>query len=359
MRLVQLLDTFAYGDAIGNSAVAIQALARSWDWEADIVARSLDPRVRHLGLLADSYPFRPARDGVLLFHHSIGTPLVARLKRLPGKKLMVYHNVTPASFFSGINPAYERLAAQGRSQLKTLKALVEGTISDSSFNMAELEALGYRNNRVIPILLDVGRRDDTKPDPDTLRRFGDGRTNWVFVGRLAANKCQHDVVRAFAHYFHAINPLSRLILVGHGAGMDVYVRRLQGLAMELGVARAVVFTGHVTDEQLVAYYRSAHLFVCMSEHEGFCVPLAEAMHFGVPILAYAAGSIPETLGGSGILIRSKEPALVAETANAVLEDETLTARIVARQRERLARLHPAEVGKLWEEALRQPAGLPG
>ena len=351
MRLVQLLDTFAYGDAIGNNAQAIGDLARSWGWESHIVARSIDPRVANIGVKAESFAFGDSPDNITLFHHSIGTSLVSRLKRLPGRKVMVYHNVTPSKYFAGVNPVLERLAAEGRRQLGTLKTLVEATISDSTFNMAELEALGFTNNRVIPILLDLKRRDETQADPGVVRLFEDGRTNWLFVGRLAVNKCQDDVMRVFAHYHHAIDPESRLILVGHGAGVESYAARLRTLAMQLGISRAVVFTWHVTDEQLVAYYKTAHIFVCMSEHEGFCVPLIEAMHFGLPVLAYAAGSIPETLGGSGILVRAKDPAILAETAHAVLEDETLKVKIINRQRERLARLEPAVVSQLWREAL--------
>lgn len=358
MHVVQLLDTFAHGDAIGNDVMAIQDLIRSWGWSSSIVARSLAPGADDSAILADRFDFSKVKDGITLFHHSIGTALIKTLRKIPGKRLLVYHNVTPSHYFKNVNPLLERLAASGRAQLRAIKPLVHGSISDSHFNKEDLTALGFEDNTVIPILVDLGWLDRIEADRGVLNRYGKGTTaNWMFVGRLAPNKRQDDAMRVFARYHHAINSDSRLILVGHGAGMEVYVQKLQALALQLGISRAVVFSGHVSASQLVAYYRVGHLFACMSDHEGFCVPLLESMHFGMPILAHAAGAVPETLGGTGILAKTKDPVILAEMANLVLEDSELSLRLVARQKDRLKAYSAEIIGEMWRERLGAPVPL--
>ncbi len=349
MRIVQLLESFAPGDAISNSVTALARLARAGGWQADVVAAHVHPRVADQAVPFAQYRWAGVAAGdLVLFHHSIGTPLVRRLRRLPGRKVLVYHNVTPAHFFAGVNAGVERAARQGRRQLRELKRVgFTATVSDSSFNRAELEELGFARNHVVPILLDFDRLASTAPDPRLAATLDDGAVNWVFVGRLAPNKRQDDLIAVFAHYQRHVNPRSRLLLVGTGAGMESYASKLEVRANELGIREHVMFLGLVSLAQLVACYRAAHVFVGMSEHEGFCVPLAESMLFDVPIVAYAAASVPETLGGAGILVRSKDPAIVSAIAHLAATDATLRQKLLATQRSRLSGLSPERVGSAW------------
>jgi len=170
-------------------------------------------------------------------------------------------------------------------------------LADSTYNALELTDEGYPDTAVVPILIDFADYD-AAPDAATLtrlrRRAEGGGAQWLFVGRVAANKCQHDVVAAFAAYRELFDRNARLSIVG-GRTLLLYARALERLADELGVAGAVDFTDNLTFPQLLAQYRSADVFVSLSEHEGFCVPLVEAMHFGVPTVAFASTAVPETV----------------------------------------------------------------
>ncbi len=357
MRIVQVLDTLAPGDAIGNDVMALVRLFGSWGWDADIAVRSTDPRVSHLATRFDDYDWESlGPEDLTIFHHSIGTSLVDKLACVRGRRILLYHNITPSHFFAGINPEVEKQAGLGRQQLSKLKELdFEATVSDSSFNMADLAQVGFTNNHVIPIFMDLEGLRAVTPDPQVLSCYGDRRTTWLFVGRVAPNKRQDDLIRVFEHYQRCIDPGSRLLLVGGGGNMEVYVDRLGRLIEQLELSGNVVLSGQVSPEQLVAYFRCASVFVCMSDHEGFCVPLAESMYFDIPIVAYAAGSIPETLGGAGILVRAKEPAIVSEIVHLAVTDEALRDRLIARQRQRLADFEPAIIGLKWQALLSELA----
>ena len=358
MRIVQLLESFAPGDAISNSVTALARLCRTAGKQADVVAAHVHPRVGDVAVPFGQYRWAEVGPGdLLLFHHSIGTELVSRLPRLPGCKVLVYHNVTPAHYFAGVNAGVEREARKGRRQLRQLRRMdFIATVSDSRFNRAELEDLGFAGNHVVPILLEPDRLAATSPDPRLLSALDDGTVNWLFVGRLAPNKRQDDLIAVFAHYQRHVNPRSRLLLVGSGSGMEPYTRRLEVQVNDLKIRDHVMFLGRVSLPQLVACYRSAHVFVGMSEHEGFCVPLAESMLFDVPIVAFAAGSVPETLGGAGILVRSKDPAIVSEIAHLAATDAPLRQKLLAAQRSRLSALSSDKVGKTWLELLENLSG---
>jgi glycosyltransferase involved in cell wall biosynthesis len=203
---------------------------------------------------------------------------------------------------------------------------------------------------VLPVVLDLAVYDRA-PSPVVERMFRDGRRNLLFVGRIIPNKRIDDLIRAFAVYQRRCEPRSRLLLVGEHKGFEGYLDRLSALARELHLEQ-VVFTGHVDDEDLIAYYRVADAFLCLSEHEGFCVPLVEAMYFGVPVLAYAAGAVAETLRGGGVLLQDKAPELVAELVDRVIRDGALRASLLASQRRAVDALRATDFGALLHERLR-------
>ena len=182
------------------------------------------------------------------------------------------------------------------------------------------------------------------------RLYDDGRTNVLFVGRVIPNKKIDDLVRSFAFFQKWVRPRSRLLLVGDHRGFERYFDRLQELVSELRVDE-VVFTGHVDDDELYAYYRLADAFLCLSEHEGFCVPLQEAMHFGLPVIAYDAGAVRETLRGGGILLQDKGPEVVAEVLDRVTRGTDLRRAVLASQAKAVAAIRATDFGALLRERL--------
>ena len=229
--------------------------------------------------------------------------------------MVIYHNITPAHFFLGFHPHLAGLCHHGRRELAAFAPRTELALGDSEFNRRELEQAGFARTGVLPIVLDLALYE--RPPSAVVRRlYDDGRTNVLFVGRIIPNKKIDDLIRSFAFFQRFVKPHSRLLLVGDHRGFERYLDRLQELVRELRVDE-VVFTGQVDDDELYAYYRLADVFLCLSEHEGFGVPLQEAMLFGVPVVAYDAGAVRETLRGGGLLLKDKSPELVAELLDRV------------------------------------------
>ena len=232
-----------------------------------------------------------------------------------------------------INPATAQALAQGREQAASLADAALVNLADSAYNAAELRSWGYADPQVFPLLLDFEKLDAT-PDRGVIRRFSDGKVNILFVGRCAPNKKIEDVLTAFAFFQKAVEPESRLILAGSFAGTERYQRLLALMSRDLKL-REVVFAGAIPQPELNACYRCAQVFLCMSEHEGFCIPLMEAMAHRVPVLALAAAAVPETLGGAGVLFSDRAFEAVAEMMGHLVRDEALKHSILKRQDERL------------------------
>jgi glycosyltransferase involved in cell wall biosynthesis len=224
-------------------------------------------------------------------------------------------------------------------------------LGDSEFNRAELEAIGFHPTGVLPLMIDP-RRLDIAPSPVILDMFDDDKTNFLFVGRVIPNKCFHDLIKVFAFYQRFIDSNCRLLLVGEWVGFEKYYEALVRMVDDLRL-KDVVFTGHVEDDDLAAYYRLADLFMCLSEHEGYCVPLIEAFRFGLPVMAADAGAVPETLGGAGVLIREKRIDEIALMAYAIVTDDSLSQKIVAAQDAVLERMDERDEGELLRGFVRE------
>jgi glycosyltransferase involved in cell wall biosynthesis len=262
----------------------------------------------------------------------------------------IYHNITPAPFFLGFHPHLAGLCHHGRRELAAFAPRTELALGDSEYNRRELEAAGFHKTGVLPIVLDLGLFD--RPASPVVRRlYDDGRTNILFVGRIIPNKRIEDLVRVFAAYQRWVDPRSRLLLVGDHRGFERYFDRLRELVSELRLDE-VVFTGQVDDDELYAYYRDADVFLCLSEHEGFCVPLQEAMHFGVPVVALDAGAVRETLHGGGVLLSDKRPAEVAELLGRLRQDEGLRREVLATQERAMSKVRATDFGSLLLDRLR-------
>jgi len=348
-RVHQLLATLSPGDAIGNQALALQRQLRGAGFESDIFAETAHPRVAHLARRLREYHEVSAPDTVCLFHFAVGSAAGPLVLDAPDRLVIVYHNITPAGYFLGFQNHVVGLCYHARRSLPAFASRAELALGVSEFNRHELEQAGFRRTGVLPLEpdLDASRR----PASRVVRRlFGDGRTNILFVGRIIPNKRIDDLIRAFAVYQRHLDRRSRLLLVGDSAGCPHYHTRLLQMTRQLGVSD-VVFAGHVDDDELRAYYSVSHVFLCLSEHEGFCVPLLEAMAFGLPVLAYDAGAVGETLGGGGVLLKDKRPELVAELLDELRPGAALRASVLASQERRLSAVRATDYGVLLLERL--------
>ncbi len=338
MRAIhQLVAGYANGDAISNEVRVFRDLFRSWGFESHIYSeqKRILPELRGEArdLAASREDFRP--DGIVLLHLSMGSDVNDWFPTLPGRKAILYHNITPPEYFRGVQEQTAHLLARGRQQAKALAGTAEVVMADSRFNAEEIAAMGHANPQVLPLMLDFSLLRG-KPDRGIQRRYRDGMANLLFVGRCAPNKRIEDLLNAFYYFQNYVQPASRLIHVGSTAGMEQYHALLLTRVRELQL-KNVEIAGAATQSELLAYYSVARAFLCLSDHEGFCIPLLEAMTHDVPVVAYAAGAVPETLDGAGVLLRDKRFDLIAETLGRVTEDDALRKAILRGQRERLTR----------------------
>ena len=336
MRICQLLPTLSRGDAIGNEAVAIREMLQTVGYEAGIYAERVDPRLPEgTGYTYDRMPAL-AQEDILLYHLSTGSRLNRLMPAFGGRKVIRYHNITPPEFFKPYSPRAYKLGKRGYEEMRFLAGRAERVIAVSGYNRDQLRENGYTCPiDVCPILIPYTDYD-REPDPAIMAESREtGLTNLLFVGRITPNKKQEDVIRAFYCYRKRYNVQSRLILAGNPAGMQRYDERLKAYVSELGLDGSVVFTGHTSFPELLARYRTADVFVCMSEHEGFCVPMLEAMHFGKPIVAYRAAAIPDTVGKGALLLDTKDPETAAAAIHRVLNDRDLRNALLVEQQKQL------------------------
>ncbi len=347
MRIDQWVPALHRGDAIGDSARLMRDAFRRWGHEADVHALELDADLEGDGVRWTGAGGSPS-DTVIL-HYALPSPLTGALGAHPGRRLLVHHNITPGSFFAEWDPEMARICDLGRRELPSLRDVVHLGLGDSEYNRQELEDAGFAKTAVLPIYLDFERYREP-PDPVLGRMLADGRTNILFVGRVAPNKRHDQLLRLAACWKRYISPDLRLVLVGKGPRTRGYADALQSLQYELGFTGAeVLFTGHVTHRELLACYKAAHVFVSMSEHEGFGVPLVEAMLMDVPILARRCAAVPHTLGAAGVQFDDEPLDELAEMAYRLATDRPLREGVLAGQRRRRAAFAPAAV----EAALRQ------
>ena len=335
-RVHQVLATLGYGDAIGHEVLGIQRVLREAGYESEIFVETADRRLEHLTTDYREMVGAIAPEDVLIHHFSIGSRASRTAYALPGRMALVYHNITPPEYFLGVHKDLVKLCFRGRRELTAYVTRCELALGDSEYNRAELESLGFARTGVLPVVPGFTHLD-LPPDAMTAERFEDGWTNVMFVGRVIPNKKFEDVIRAFHVYRTRHNPRSRLLLVGSYGGFERYLAMLNGLVARLGTPD-VHFLGHVSNEELTALYDVADLFLCASEHEGFCVPLIEAFYKQVPVLAYAATAVPATMDGGGVLYQTKDPFEIARLMAAILEDGDIEDRIVASQDAALSRL---------------------
>ncbi len=350
----QLVAGYSNGDAISNEARAWRKVFRAWGHSSDIYceARRILPELRNdTRDLADTATIRP--DDIVILHLSIGSDANRVFQRLACRKAIIYHNITPPEFFRGYQEEIAGHLRRGREEMAALAGVARVNLADSRFNADELAAAGYENPRVLPLLLDRSHWNGPA-DRRIVDELRDGFLNILFVGRCAPNKRIEDLL--FALYFiqRYVRRDTRLIHVGSAAGLEGYQAMIKSKARELKVDHFIT-PGSVPANALRAYYQAADVFLCLSEHEGFCIPLLEAMGHGVPVLAYAAGAVEETLGGAGGIIRQKDFALIGETVQRIATDAPLREAMIQGQRERLARYEQHDIPATLNAALSELA----
>jgi glycosyltransferase involved in cell wall biosynthesis len=323
------------GDAIGDSARRVRDLLREAGHDSDIFALTIDDilkgDVRHF---AD-----PAahRGDVTIFHFALPSPMTEAFRRLPRGRVLQYHNITPPHFFAPYEPHIFRLLALGRQELQTLAGQTDAALGDSEYNRRELEALGFANTGVFPIAIDPDRLRVAPRRPALEQVLSDGLVNFLFVGRIVPNKRIEDHIKLAEHYKRYVDTEYRFIFVGKTDGVPRYYDTIRALVAEYQMpADRFWFTGPVPEEDLAAFYRHARAYVSLSEHEGFCVPLVEAMAADVPVLAYGSTAVPDTLGGAGVCFTPKDLEFAAEMLGELAYNDDFRAQVIAGQRRRLA-----------------------
>jgi len=329
IRIHQVLATLGYGDAIGHEVLGIQRVLRGAGYESEIFVETADERLERLTRDYRELVDFSHRDNLLLHHFSLGSKASRTAFALPDRMALIYHNITPPEYFVGLHRRLARQCFRGRRELRAYADRCDLAMGDSEFNRLDLESLGFPRTAVLPVVPDFSHLD-REPRWMLAQEFDDDWSNIVFVGRVITNKKIEDLIRSFHAYHSVFNPRSRLLIVGSYSGFERYLASLNHLAASLD-ATHVHFVGHVTDEELIAFYEIADLFLCASEHEGFCVPLVEAFYKEVPVLAYAATAVPATMDGAGVLYRDKTPAHVAHLMDAILSNAAVRDRIVEGQ----------------------------
>lgn len=316
VNVALLTPGFFLGDAVGNDIVGMHRALTQQGHNCCVFSLVWDPNFADVQHVQHLSQFLQSPEDIVIYHCSIGWDEgLALLQSLSCKKVVKYHNITPAHFYKDYSEVFTGACAHGRQQLSLIAQLgADLYLSDSVYNAEELIELGVPTARshVVPPFHQIDRLQFVQADLSVLEHYQDGCINWLMVGRVVPNKGHLHLLKAFEIYHRYYNPHSRLLIVGKWDDrLESYVNELHGLVRLQQLSESVIFVGGVTDEMLKAYYLVAHAFTIMSEHEGFCVPLIESMALRVPVVAYGSTAIPQTAGGAGLIWPELDPALMA------------------------------------------------
>ena len=335
-RVFQLVPVLEPGDAIGTHAQRMAEILG--EQSGGFIVQKVAPELEHLATHWSKAEVSP--DDILIYHVALASELGNWMRGIEARKVIDYHNITPPEFFRAYEPGLSVALAGSHYELELLRPEVLLAISDSDYSRLELEAMGFARTETLPIFIDYAQYE-VEPNQHLMEELTRGKSergDILFVGRIAPNKRHEDLIKAFVTYRRAFRPSARLFLVG-GTNSLNYSRVLEKFVQRLGV-EGVNFVGRVPTEDLVAYYRSADVFLSMSEHEGFGAPWVEAMYFGLPIVSFAAAAISETVGEAGVLFREKNYEDVAALIDVVMQDEEVRNRLAAAGRARFEYFRP-------------------
>jgi L-malate glycosyltransferase len=347
-------------DATGDHTLALRDTLRRAGWDSEIYVEAAHDELQDEATYFERYAERAQPGDILLYQLSTASPIAEFLLGRPEPLVLDYHNITPTAFYLGWEDSTGEKVALARHQAAALAPRATLGIADSSFNAADLKTMGCTNTAVVPIVVEVegpGSRVDERERARLGARHGDG-TVLLFVGRFSPNKAQHLLVEVLWLYRRWYDPDARLHLVGPKVTAP-YVEAVFGFADELGLSDAVHHRHDLSESELAAWYDDADVFVCLSEHEGFCIPLLEAMHAGLPIVAFAAGAVPETLDDAGILLDANRPSAAASAVHRVRSDPILADQLVTAGHRRVKAFAPSRTREMFVEVLGPLAGTDG
>ncbi|MGH9093172.1 MAG: glycosyltransferase family 4 protein, partial [Acidimicrobiales bacterium] len=318
-------------DATGSHTLLLRQSLRDAGWRSEIYAEATHDELAGESIRVEEYAARAVPGDVLVYQFSTSSMVADLLADRPEPLVLDYHNVTHPELYGGWDPASARRSAEALEQLALLAPRAVLGLADSELNRADLVAAGCRRTAVVPVLVDLDRLV-AEPDPRVAARLAAGKEaggeDWLFVGRLVPSKAQHDLVKALWAYRRLYEPRARLHLVGPTPS-GRYLAALRAFVRDLGLEGAVRITGEVPDAALAAHFACADAYVSLSVHEGFGVPLLEAMRASVPVVALAAGAVPDTVGTAAVLLDRARPVAVAAAVHRVLADGRLRERLAA------------------------------
>jgi len=357
-RAALLLPVFASHDAIGTDVLGMLDGLRALGIETRIFCEGKDGTDVRTYPVSDLLSFAGGRDDAIIYHYSVGWPLaIDVLRRARGRRIVRYHNITPPEFFAGFSPLYVDVCARGRKEIPAVAKLgCELYIAASEYNRTELVAAGAPADRV-EVLAPFHRVEqllDCEADLRLHDELGDGTRNFLMVGRIAPNKAHLDLIDAFAAYLDGFGDSARLILVGKSdVNLRSYEQAIRDRAAQHELGGRIRWIPSASEAQLKAAFLSSHVLMLLSRHEGFCVPLVEAMAMHLPIVARASAAIPETLDGAGLIWDSADPLVFAAAADRIFRDEKLRQHLedlgARRYRERYAsKFQRAQFAQLLE-----------
>jgi L-malate glycosyltransferase len=356
LKIRQLCTRVEFGDAVSNHVLEIARALSGWGFDNEVYSNTSDEFGAQVSLPDTAYdPSADRADDVLIYHYSVFCKNYTQYLASPARRVLIYHNITPAEFFEPYDRGAAAFCRLGRDLLGELREC-DLALGDSEYNRLELVAAGFDEEKtgVLPIFVDYEGLREARPHADPLAGSR-GSFKLLFVGRTVPNKRVEDVLRAFYYYNRCVNPGSELYVVGP-RWVDKYDAQLQWLVDSFGLWGKVRFTGRVSDGELAAFYRGCDAYLSMSEHEGFAVPMVESMAFDLPILAYRSTAIPYTLDGAGLMFNEKDFPMVGELLESVRCGGAMRESVLASQRERLAAFSAASVRSDLEAALARVTG---
>jgi len=346
IRIDQIIPSIVQYDAVSNHTFAMQKILKEMGFASeiyvDIIGPGCESRVYDLSEL-EKYN---SSDRILIYQYSIGSRAANYFMAAKGRKLVDYHNIAPAHFFNKWLPPLAAESVLGRSQMAPLSKISAFAFADSQYNADELVDAGFGKVEVLPVLIDANNLEE-QPNQrllSSLKSHSKSKgAKWLFVGQIAPHKAQHNLIKAFYCYLKAYDTEAHLYIVGKEMG-NLYRDAVMNFANEINLANSVTFTGSVTSSELVSYYRGCDVFVSLSEHEGFCVPIIEAMNQGIPVVAYGKAAVPETLGDAGIILDNNDPYEIAAAVNLLLNDSSLREDLISKGKKNVERysLHATE-----------------
>jgi L-malate glycosyltransferase len=356
----QFIPTLNPRDATGSHTLLLRDILRAAGWRSEIFAEAIHDDLASEAYKHWTYPDHAAAGDVAIYQFSTSSVVANFLAGRSERLIVDFHNFTGPEHFRGWEPQSEERATRAHDDLVLLAQRAELGLADSRFNERDLQRAGYHRTTVVPVLVDyrrVGARPDAQVAAELAAAKAQGGADLLFVGRIVPSKGQHELVKALWAYRRLYDPAARLHLVG-GSSSFAYLKALRGFVAELGLADAVRLTGDVSDAALAAHFAAADIYLSLSAHEGFGVPLVEAMAAGVPVVARGVGAVAETVGDAALLLAGTDPSYVAAALHRVRTDATLRARLVEAGRLRLPAFGVDAVTPQLVAAVASVAGAP-